>query len=188
MCLHDDAQEFPFFSPRHPLAGHHLLSLRTDGGADGVFEPVHRAVAGAVFPRRVGGGAAYVAAQAGAYRRVFRRRRAAVSRPAPYTAERGKGVSCDAGAVRADRRGGRGAQGADSRPALFVGRGGAERSRRVPRRGSGLDRWRFEGKKEKGGTIRGAEIPEKPILQNLALERSSGAFFIVIPAGGYYMS
>ena len=127
-----------------------------------------------------------MAAQAGAYWRVFRRRRAAVSRPAPHAAERGEGVCCYACAVRADRRGGRGAQGADSRPALFVGRGGAERSRRVPRRGRGLNRWRFEGEKEKGRTIRGAEIPEKPILQNLALERSSGAFFIVILTGAAF--
>ena len=119
---------------------------------------------------------------------VFVEGAAAVSRPAPHAAGRGAGLCRRACAVRADRRGGRGAQGVDSRPALFVGRGGAERSRRVPRRGSGFDRWRLEGAKEKVRTVRGPEIPEKPILQNLALERSSGAFFIVIPAGGYYMS
>lgn len=107
-------------------------------------------MADAVFPRGVGGGAAHVAAQAGAYRRVFRRRRAAVSRPAPLIVGRGEGVCRHACAVRVDRRGGRGAQGADSRAALFVGRGGAERSRCVPRRGRGFDRWRFEGAKEKG--------------------------------------
>ena len=127
-----------------------------------------------------------MAAQAGAYRRVFRRRRAAVSRPAPLIVGRGEGVCRHACAVRVDRRGGRGAQGADSRAALFVGRGGAERSRCVPRRGRGFDRWRFEGAKGKARTVRGSEIPEKPILQNLALERSSGAFFIVILTGAAF--